>query len=196
MEIKSFRGGYDHNFTYVLSSKKECCIIDPAVPADKVLSFIREKNLWVIFVIFLHSHFDHIIDLAVYRKEGIPIYGHSSTKIPVDRKLEDGDILAVGEIKIDVLHTPGHLYDCICLLTGKNLFTSDTIFVQGCGRIDFPGSDPEKMFYTIERMKRLPEDTIIYPGHDYGPTPTSTIGNEKHKNQFFRLSKEEFFKLY
>ena len=192
MEIKSFCGGYDHNFTYVISSKKECCILDPAVPANEVLSFIRQKNLKPAFVIFMHSHFDHVVDLAAYSKEGIPIYGHSSTKIPVDMKLEDGNILLVGEIKIEVLHTPGHLYDCICLLAGKNLFTSDTIFVQGCGRIDFPGSEPEKMFDTIERIKKLPEDTIIYPGHDYGPTITSTIGNEKQKNKFFKLSKKDF----
>ena len=192
MEIKSFCGGYDHNFTYVVSSNKECCILDPAVLANEVLSFIRKENLKPVFVIFMHSHFDHVVDLAAYRKEGIPIYGHSSTKILVDRKLEDGNILLVGEIKIEVLHTPGHLYDCICLLAGKNLFTSDTIFVQGCGRIDFPGSEPEKMFDTIERIKKLPEDTIIYPGHDYGPTITSTIGNEKQKNKFFKLSKKDF----
>jgi len=188
MEIKSFCGGYDQNFTYVISSNKECCIIDPAVSAEKILSFIYKKNFNPLFVVFLHSHFDHVVDLDIYHKKGIPVYGHRSTKITVDKGLEDGDVLAVGEIKLMVMHTPGHLYDSICLLAGKNLFTSDTLFVQGCGRVDFPGSNAKEMFNTLKRLKELPGDTVIYPGHDYGPTSTSTINKEKYENRFFKLS--------
>lgn len=180
MPIQTFFGGYDRNFTYILFSQEKCCIIDPAVPAQEVLAWIREKKLLPQFVIFLHSHFDHIVDLDTYRHEGIPIWGHSSTEIKVDRKVTEGENIGFDSIKIEVLHTPGHRYDCICLLVdGKYLFTSDTLFVENIGRIDLPGSDPKKMEETLQRLCQLPEDIIVYPGHDYGSTPTSTIGREK-----------------
>ncbi|PIN74052.1 Zn-dependent hydrolase [Candidatus Woesearchaeota archaeon CG10_big_fil_rev_8_21_14_0_10_45_16] len=196
MQIKTFKGGYDSNFTYVIYHEKDCCILDPAVPAKEVLAFVKEKELDLQFVVFLHSHFDHVVDLKVYREKGIPIYGHELTKILIDRRLKDGEIIPLGDTKIKVLHTPGHRYDCICLLLdGKHLFTSDTLFVEGCGRVDFEGSDPELMVNTLEKLKQLPDDVIIYPGHDYGSTETSTVGREKKNNRFLKMGKDEFLKM-
>jgi hydroxyacylglutathione hydrolase len=195
MEIKTFRGGYDDNFTYVLYQQDECIIIDPAVPAKEVFDFIKEKKLKVKFVVVMHGHFDHIVDLDKYRGEGIPIYAHKSSEIDSDKKLEDNDVLnCLGE-EIKVLHTPGHIYDAICLQINNWLFTSDTLFVNGCGRVDLKGSDPYLMVKTLERLKNLSDDFIIFPGHDYGPTKTSTIAHEKKQNKFLLMGKEEFIRM-
>ena len=194
MHIKTFKGGYDHNFTYIVEGGNECFIVDPAFPFEDVMAYIKQKSLTLQFVIFLHSHFDHILDLDKYREKEIPIYGHESTPIGVQKKLKEGDKIGVSDAKFEVLHTPGHKSDCICLYDGKNIFTSDTLFVDSCGRVDLPGSDPEKMVTTLERLKELPDDTIIYPGHDYGSSPTSTIGREKQNNRFLKMTKEEFLK--
>jgi hydroxyacylglutathione hydrolase len=195
MQIKTFKGGYDDNFSYVIYSGKKCCIIDPAVPAQEILDWIKHEGLELQFVVVMHSHHDHIVDLDAYKDLDIEVYGHESTKdVSITKKVDEGDLIGFGETKFKVLHTPGHIYDCICLLGDGKLFTSDTLFVQGCGRVDFAGSEPEKMFDTLQRLKNLPEDIIVYPGHDYGSTPTSTIGREKKNNQFFEMSKEEFLK--
>ena len=94
------------------------------------------------------------------------------------------------------MHTPGHRFDSLCLYNSrsKSLFTSDTLFVHGCGRVDFEGSNPNLMLDTLERIKRMPEDTTVYPGHDYGPTKTSTIEIEKRMNPFLKMTREEFLK--
>ncbi len=192
MRIKTFKGGYDGNFAYVVDSGEECIIIDPSVLSKQIFDYISENNLKLKFVVIMHSHFDHLVDLEIYSKKGIPIYGHESIEQEVDRKLKDNDKIGIKEVEFKVLHTPGHRFDCICLYDGKNLFTSDTLFVEGCGRVDFPGSDPEKMVETLELLKSLPDETIIYPGHDYGSSPTSTIGKEKENNRFFKMNKDEF----
>lgn len=179
MNIKTLCGGYDQNFTYIVHDDTQCCIIDPALPAGEVLAAAPFR---IIFVVFLHSHFDHIVDLEVYRQTGIPIYGHTSTKVSVDRYLKDGEEFGFGGIQFKVLHTPGHRYDSMCLLAGKHLFTSDTLFVEGCGRVDVPGSDVQEMLKTLRRLRNLPGETIIHPGHDYGSTPITTIAREKKQN--------------
>ncbi|MDP3733728.1 MAG: MBL fold metallo-hydrolase [Nanoarchaeota archaeon] len=188
MKIKTFCGGYDHNFSYVIHNDTKACLIDPALPAEEIVHFVTDRKLHLQFVVFLHSHFDHIIDLEKYRAVGIPIYGHESTKITVDRRLKDDEFIGFDEIKLKVLHTPGHRYDCICLLLENHLFTSDTLFVESCGRVDLPGSDPQLMVRTLEKLRTLPENTLIYPGHDYGPTPRSTIGTEKVNNPFLKTT--------
>ena len=192
MNIKKFKGGYDKNFTYVIDNGKDCFIIDPAFPFEDIMQYIKKSGFQLNFVIFLHSHFDHIMDLDKYKEKKNLVYGHESTPIWVDKKLKDKDTIGIPDAMFTVLHTPGHKHDCICLYTDKILFTSDTLFVEGCGRVDLPGADPDKMFDTLQKLKSLPDDTIIYPGHDYGSTETSTIGKEKTNNRFFKMNKEEF----
>lgn len=194
MEIKTFKGGYDNNFTYIIHNNKKAAIIDPAVPAQEIFDYVKDKELEIQFVVIMHSHFDHLVDLEKYRKLAIPIYGHESSKVMLDKKLKDNEIISFDNFKFRVLHVPGHRYDCLCLLIENNLFTSDTLFVEGCGRVDLPGSEPEVMFETLERLKQLPDNTTIYPGHDYGSTATSTLGKEKKNNRFLKMDKEEFLK--
>ncbi len=192
MNIKSFKGGYDNNFTYVIDNGDECFILDPAIPFEDIIDYIKKNGFVLKFVVFLHSHFDHILDLDRYREKGIPIYGHESTPIGVQKKLKDNDVIGIKEVNLKVLHTPGHKFDAICLYGDGKLFTSDTLFVEGCGRVDLPGAEPGKMVDTLEKLRNLPDETVVYPGHDYGSTETSTIGREKQHNRFFKMSKETF----
>ncbi len=99
-----------------------------------------------------------------------------------DVLLKDDKTLQLGEITFDVIHTPGHTPGGICLHVQGNLFTGDTLFVGDSGRTDLPGGDRPTLGKSIRRLMQLPDDTIIWPGHDYGPTPTSTIGWEKRNN--------------
>ncbi|MBT3835617.1 MBL fold metallo-hydrolase [Candidatus Woesearchaeota archaeon] len=192
MNIKTFKGGYDDNFTYIIDNGKECIIIDPAVPLTQLQEYIKEHNLQLKFVVMMHSHRDHIVDLDKYK---VPVYGHESTKIQITNPVKDNDEISIPNITFKVLHTPGHRFDCICLFDGKHLFTSDTLFIEGCGRVDFEGSEPELMQQTLEKIKNLPEHTIILPGHDYGSTPISTIGREKKNNPYLNKSEKYFLRF-
>ncbi len=186
MKVQTFKGGYDSNFAYLVIEGKECLLIDPSVDAKFLLDYIEKNGLELKGVVVMHSHFDHTTDLDIYREEKVVLYGHESTKVKVDKKVKEGDEIVIGEVVFKVMHTPGHVYDSICLYTEGYVFTSDTLFVHACGRVDFPGSDPQKMMESLKRLKELPEDTIVYPGHDYGPTKKSTIKEEKMNNPFMK----------
>lgn len=192
MQILTFKGGFDGNFSYLLIINKHCLLIDPALPAERLSKEIKQRELTLDGVIVMHSHFDHTVDLEHYRNKNIPIYAYKDSPVNPDKKLEDNQIIDWQNQSITVIHTPGHISDCVCLLIDNNLFTSDTLFVEGCGRADLPDSNPKLLGESLERLKLLPDDTIVYPGHDYGSTPTSTIGREKKNNRFFK--KEDFMK--
>ena len=139
------------------------------------------------------SHFDHLVGLEKYAEKKVPLLGHVSTKVKVNRRIDEGAKVQVGEHFLNVMHTPGHRYDCLCLYGERMVFTSDTLFVHSYGRCDLEGSDPQKVYTTLHRLAALPEKTIVYAGHDYGPTQISTIGEEKKYNIFFHFkSKEDF----
>jgi len=186
MQIKTFLGGYDNNFAYLIIDGKECALIDPSVLADEILDYVAENGLGLKFVVVMHSHFDHIVDLERYRERSIQLYGHKLLKIRIDKKIDDGDVLKLVTIQMKVIHTPGHTPDAICLLIEDKLFTSDTLFVGGCGRTDLAGGNPGQLKASLNKLKLLPENTVIYPGHDYGETKTSTLRIEKQNNPFFK----------
>ena len=104
------------------------------------------------------------------------------------RRLEDGDRVDLGSLSVTCVHTPGHTPGSQCFLVGDRLVAGDTLFVQGCGRVDLPGGDPEAMYYSLtQKLAKLPEQTVLFPGHHYGPTETSTIGDELKQNHYFRV---------
>jgi glyoxylase-like metal-dependent hydrolase (beta-lactamase superfamily II) len=100
----------------------------------------------------------------------------------VDGHLTDGERIRVGDLALEVIHTPGHTPGGVCLYADGNLFTGDTLFVGDSGRTDLPGGDRPTLGASIRRLMTLPEDTVVWPGHDYGPTPSSTLGWEKRHN--------------
>jgi glyoxylase-like metal-dependent hydrolase (beta-lactamase superfamily II) len=193
MQLKSFKGGYDSNFSYLLWKGEEGVIIDTALDPFEIFDFADENNVSIKYAFVMHSHFDHKVQLEKYREAGILLVGSPFLPFLVDQKVNDGDVLRITDTEIKIIHAPGHTPDCILLSIGKMLFTTDVLFIDGCGRCDFAGGDAGKMYDTLEMIKQLPDETVIYPGHDYGKVPFDTLGNQRLTNRFLMAkSKEDF----
>jgi len=189
---------------YVLASrsKSQAIIIDPGYDVDTIKRILNKHKLKPAFIINTHGHYDHI---ACDDEFGVPVYIHgrdsallkdpelnlsnfliSSYSVKSEVKiLEDKENIELDQIRLEVMHTPGHTPGGICLLmhkpTNKILFSGDTLFCQGIGRTDFPGADAGLLIKSIkDKLLPLADDTIIYPGHG----PSSTIGKEKRENPF------------
>jgi glyoxylase-like metal-dependent hydrolase (beta-lactamase superfamily II) len=105
---------------------------------------------------------------------------------------QGGDEVMIGDVKVMMVHTPGHTPGSQCFLAENSLVSGDTLFIGGCGRVDLPGGDPEAMYYSLTQvLSRLPEDTMLFPGHNYAAKPTSTIGDEKKTNHYLRIKSLE-----
>lgn len=196
--FEQIKVGDMENYTYLLgdSETKEAAIVDPAWEIDKLIQIIKNHNLQVKYIINTHCHYDHTDgNVQMKKSTGGKIIIHKSeefylsnfTEAPADMTIEDGDTVYLGEIEIKFLHTPGHSPGSCCLLVEDNLITGDTLFVGSIGRTDFPGSDPEKMFHSLnDKIKPLSGNIKVYPGHNYGPEKFSTIDNEKRSNEYLK----------
>jgi hydroxyacylglutathione hydrolase len=155
-------------------------VIDP-VDVDRILKIAEQKKLKIKYIVNTHSHFDHIAgNEELKAKTGAKIVAHENSKIEKDITVKDGDVIILGKLKIKVIHTPGHTQDSICLLVNKNLFTGDTLFVGGSyGRTDLPGGNFEQLVNSLQKLMKLDEKVIVYPGHHYGKKKFSTIREEK-----------------
>lgn len=201
MRVLQIPVGQMANFTYIIADERkgEAAIIDPSWDIDKILGVLK-KNKWKAkYVINTHSHFDHILgNEQVAEITGANIIQHESSQVSKHISVSEGDIVNVGDIPIRILHTPGHSVDSMCLIVdGHLVFTGDTLFVGNCGRVDLPGSNAKEMYTSLlEKVAKLDESLIVYPGHDYGPSPTSKIGKEKMTNYVLRpRSMEEFLQF-
>ncbi len=172
------------NFSYVVGDEatKEAAIVDPSFSSERLIRLAESKSLKVKYVIDTHSHSDHTYgNEAVASRFGAKVVAHSKAPIEKDLSVEDGDVLSVGNLKIQVIYTPGHSPDGICLLVDKKLMTGDTLFVGECGHTRH-GSTEDMYHSLFDRLMKLPDDIEVYPGHDYGPRPYSTIGLERKTN--------------
>lgn len=198
VHVETFKGGFDSNFSYLVWDKetKEAAVFDASVKPERIFARVKELGLHLKFVFIMHSHFDHLIGLDEYRKAAIPLFAHDSIAAEVDAKFKHNDIVNLGTTSFSVLHAPGHRFDCVLLYGDGKVFTTDVLFVGACGRCDLEGSDPDIMYHTLyEIFAKLPDNTVIYPGHDYGDTPTSTVKREKEENPYLLCgSKEEFLR--
>ena len=189
------------NFTYIIADEDsgDAAVIDQSWDLDKIFYALKKNDWNAKYVINTHTHFDHVLgNEQVAQVTGAKIVQHENSQLKKDVAASDGDVIEIGSIKLRVLHTPGHSKDSICLvLEGQLVFTGDTLFVGNCGRTDLPGSDPGEMYHSLfDRLGRLDERLIIYPGHNYGSTQTSTIGQEKKTNYVLQpRSKPEFLKF-
>ena len=198
------------NFMYLVGDpeKREAVIVDPAWDVGGLVDAAEADGYTVSGALVTHYHPDHVGgDLFGMRIEGlarllervtVPIYvnKHEAHGLKVVtgvsesdlRRVDDSDTLALGAQEIRFLHTPGHTPGSQCFLIGNRLIAGDTLFVQGCGRVDLPGGDPEAMYHTLTgKLAKLPADTVLFPGHHYGPTPSSTIGDELRDNHYLRV---------
>ena len=179
------------NFTYIIADEDngDAAIIDPSWNLEKIFDALKKHSWKARYVINTHSHFDHVLgNEQVAGVTGAQIVQHENSQLLKQISVSEGDIIKVGDIPIRILHTPGHSLDSICLIIeGHFVFTGDTLFVGNCGRVDLPGSNPKEMYTSLfEKVAKLEESLIVYPGHDYGPHPTSTIGQEKRTNYVLR----------
>lgn len=188
MIIKQLGIGYMDNFCYIVGCEKtrKALVIDPGYGVDRIVSTAEKLGLDIETIVNTHAHADHTAGNAGLKSRTgakIIIHARDAAGYPAaDVFLKNANTLQLGEITFDVIHTPGHTPGGICLYAQGNLFTGDTLFVGDSGRTDMAGGDRPTLGKSIRRLMQLPDDTIVWPGHDYGPTPTSTIGWEKRNN--------------
>jgi glyoxylase-like metal-dependent hydrolase (beta-lactamase superfamily II) len=201
LKIMQIEVGQMANFTYIIADNEsgDAAIIDPSWDLDKIFQALKKNGWHAKYVINTHSHFDHVLgNEQVAEVTAAKIVQHKNSQLRKDVAVSDGDAIEIGSIRLGVLHTPGHSRDSMCLLIDDGfLFTGDTLFVGSCGRVDLPGSDAQEMYYSLfDRLAKLDENLVVYPGHNYGLTPTSTIGHEKKTNYVLQpRSKQEFLKF-
>jgi hydroxyacylglutathione hydrolase len=209
MVVKQYEVGNFAVFCYLVGDEeaKEGLFIDPADDADRLISDAKSHGLNIKYIVNTHSHVDHIMGNAeMAKKTGAKLIIHEEDAKSLTRtqsdllamfrakpspsadiEVKDGDIIQVGKVALKVLHTPGHSPGGMCLYMDGMVFTGDSLFVGSVGRTDFPGSSWNVLEASIRtKLFTLPGDTVVYPGHNYGPAPSSTIQYEKRHNPFVR----------
>jgi glyoxylase-like metal-dependent hydrolase (beta-lactamase superfamily II) len=188
------------NFSYIIADEvtKEAAVVDPSFNADTIIRMLKDQNLKVICVINTHHHGDHTAGNEDFRSDfGAKVVAHRLSNVDKDVSVDDGDVIKVGGVTLKVIHTPGHSQDSICLLAENKLLTGDILFVGECGRTDLPGGSATDMYHSLfDKLMKLDDRIEVYPGHDYGSKPHSTIGAERRTN--YTLEKrtlEEFIEF-
>ncbi|MGD9366755.1 MAG: MBL fold metallo-hydrolase [Desulfobacteraceae bacterium] len=188
MIIKQIEVGVMDNFSYLVGCEKtrQAMAIDPGADAERIASIAQKEKLDIVTIVNTHGHGDHTAGNAPLKSlTGATVLIHASDadRYPqADRFLCDEKHLTLGRITFDIIHTPGHTPGGICLYARGHLFTGDTLFVGDSGRTDLAGGHRPTLGASIRRLMTLPDDTVVWPGHDYGPMPSSTIGWEKRHN--------------
>jgi hydroxyacylglutathione hydrolase len=189
------------NFTYILTdiNSRESALIDPSWELERIFA-IMKKNTWKVrYIINTHTHFDHVLgNEQAASVTGAKIIQHENSSELKDIVVKNGQVISIGDIMLEIMHTPGHSKDSICIVVNnESVLTGDTLFVGSCGRTDLPGSDTSEMYDSLfEKIAKLDKSLIVYPGHDYGSTHTSTIGRELEHNQVLRpRSRAEFLRF-
>jgi glyoxylase-like metal-dependent hydrolase (beta-lactamase superfamily II) len=203
------------NYVYVIGSRrsKECLLVDPAWEIDRLLDGLEREGLTLKGVLATHYHPDHIggrifgLDIeglpTLLNRVAVPIHVHRNEADGVKQvtglsesdlvRHEGGDVLELGDVRVRLLHTPGHTPGSQCFFLegggqGPSVVSGDTLFIGACGRVDLPGGSPEELYESLtQKLAKLPPETVLYPGHNYADRPTSTIGDELRTNRFMRM---------
>ena len=194
--IRQYEIGPLNNFLYLLGDPetKEMAIVDPAWDVDFLCREAKRLGYKITKVFLTHGHPDHVNGLdKLLSMHQVPVF-ISKHEAPFLRPRAQGlvdvtekDKLSVGKISFDILHTPGHTPGCQCFLAQGQLICGDALFIDGCGRCDLPGGDAKVMYNSLYNiLMKLPDETIVYPGHNYGHLPTDTIGQQKQTNPYLQ----------
>lgn len=174
------------NFTYVVEDEDtgKAIVIDPSWDLAEVDLVIRRNNLKIEYIVNTHHHFDHTLgNRAMAESTAAQIVQHKDSGLDHDIPVHDGDSVEFGNSRLKVLHTPGHSKDSICLVGDGKIFSGDTLFVGTCGRVDLPGGSARELYHALfDTLHNLDDGLVLYPGHNYGSSKTSTIGQEKATN--------------
>ncbi|MDM7997187.1 MAG: MBL fold metallo-hydrolase [Acidobacteriota bacterium] len=205
------------NYVYLIGcpETREAAVVDPAWDAGGILKIAGDADLKITHILLTHGHPDHSnvleplleathapcyihADEVDYMRQAARSFGMSTDFLDSRpdriRRITDGQEIAVGKLTIRAIHTPGHTPGSVCYLVDHCLFTGDTLFVDACGRVDMPGGDARQMWWSLNQVLRKLEDAIIvYPGHDYGGSPKSTIGEQKRSNPYMNYDSIQQF---
>ncbi len=200
MILDQYRVGPYLNFTYLVADDEggDAVVIDPSYGIEPVLEGIDRRRAKVRYVLNTHSHKDHCAgNQEVRSRTGAKVVAHRVAPLGQEVSVDDGDAIAAGRLRFEVVHTPGHTKDSVLFVFEGNVATGDTLFVGECGRTDLPGGDPGEMYDSLfRRVVHLDDGLVVLPGHDYGATPTSTIGREKRENYVLQpRTREEFVRF-
>jgi len=209
MFVKQMQVGHMAVFAYLVGDTVtgDSLVIDPADNVEDIIAVAKQNKLRINYIVNTHCHVDHIggnaemkrltsAKIIVHEGDEIMLNSTPATMLkmfgvkqspPADILVKDGQIISVGNVELKVIHTPGHSPGGMCLSTPGYVFTGDTLFVEAVGRTDLPGGSWQIMYNAIKtKLFTLPDDTKVMPGHNYGRTPTSTIGHEKKYNPSVR----------
>lgn len=208
------------NFVYAIGDRErgEVLLVDPAYRVGELLGLVESDGMRCTGVLATHYHFDHVGGSAMgWDVEGIaalleeaqvPVHVQRAEVPWVARATgvgegdltahDGGDVVSVGDIAVELVHTPGHTPGSQCFLVDGKLVSGDTLFLQGCGRTDLPGGDPEALYESLtRRLAKVPGDTLVYPGHRYSEAPSATMGETRITNVVFRpRTPEEWLSMF
>lgn len=207
--LKQLEVGPMENFVYLIGDPvtRQALVVDPAWQIDTILRQAEQDEMNIVGALISHHHYDHtngIEDLLAAKDCKIYIHKNDAEfvkGIPTINlnKTEHAQEISLGDLKIKLLHTPGHTPGSQCFCVHGHLISGDTLFIGGCGRCDFPGGDAEQMYYTLtQKIMRMDDETIVLPGHHYADRPQAKLGEEKSQNPYLRmaaLSLQDFLQL-
>ncbi len=198
MKVHQIQVGSMQNFSYIVEDEdtSEAIIIDPSWDLMELEMVIKKNDLKIKYIVNTHHHFDHTLgNEAMVESTGAPVIQHESSELKHEIAVKDGDFIEFGNnSKLRVLHTPGHSQDSICLIGDGKIFSGDTLFVGNCGRIDLPGGNAKDLYHSLfDVLYNLDENLVMYPGHNYGSSEISTLGEEKMTNHVMQRRTEQQF---
>jgi hydroxyacylglutathione hydrolase len=207
--LKQMECGLMQNYVYLIGdpATRQAAVVDPAWDVERIVQAARQDGYTISKVLITHTHqdhtggelFGHYIPGVVELLElvDVPVYVHKTEthilkNVPTSSKVptENNQVLELGgDVQITLLHTPGHTPGSQCFLVQQRLISGDTLFIGACGRVDLPNSSPEEMYDSLtNKLMRLDDTTVLYPGHNYARTPTSTIGEERQHNPYVQFT--------
>ncbi len=201
MFLRQIRQTSGDNFSYIVADESsfEAAVVDSSYNGKELTRVLKAEKFKLKYIFNTHGHFDHTGGNAELRSLfGAKIVAYKLSQASFDVAADDGDVLQVGSVLIKVIYTPGHTPDSICLLVdGKKLLTGDTLFVGECGRTDLSSGNSKSMYDSLlNKLSKLDDAVEVYPGHDYGQRPYSTIGEEKKTNYTLKpRTLEEFIEF-
>lgn len=206
MYLKQLELGPMQNFVYLIGDPetREAAVVDAGWDVPAILDTLQRDGYRLTRAFVTHHHFDHVMGLAdLVKATRIPVHVHQADApmLPLPpaalEPTRDGQVIPVGRVPVAIIHTPGHTPGSQCLLAEGHLFSGDTLFIGACGRWDLPGGDPRQLHDSLaNKLRALPDDTILCPGHNYADVPTTRLGEEKHANPFLRVeTADEFLRL-
>jgi glyoxylase-like metal-dependent hydrolase (beta-lactamase superfamily II) len=205
--FKQIEIGPMQNFVYLVGSKetRKVAVVDAAWDIEKILRIATEDEMEVTHCFVTHTHPDHVggqfsgvqiegvtellekvkVKVVIHKAEAEFLKSLSPSDLI---KVESGDEIDLGGVQIKLIHTPGHTPGSQCFLVDNRLVSGDTLFVGSCGRVDLPGSNAEEMYFSLtQRLMNLPDETILFPGHNYADKPISTLGEQKRTNPYLQF---------